>query len=295
MPTGRKPYFSYSRRAPRLDSRTSSVASRAWRSSDEVQQREQQPLPDPPAAVARVDRERRDVRLVDHQPDRRRRRRSRRRSSRRGTAARRFASSSWRYAWGGHGVVNEARSMSWTAGRSATVIGRIRRHRGVGDAHRERSCRPRAPSIATPSSAGAVADAARQRDVLGDERREVVGVARRRGARPRPAAARRASPSWPRRPPRRPRPARGPSRSTATSRLAGRELRLRRRRAGSRGGSPARVSTRSDGPGGLEQDERAAAGPPRPAAPRRSRTPTIGMPQRVGQRLRGRDARPAAR
>ena len=41
-------------------------------------------------------------------------------------AASRFASSSWRYACGGQGVVNEARSMSWTAGRSATVIGRMR-------------------------------------------------------------------------------------------------------------------------------------------------------------------------
>ena len=68
-PTGRKPYFSYSRRAARFDSRTSRVASRAWRSTDEVQQREQQPLPDPAAAVARVDGEGRDVGLVDHQPD----------------------------------------------------------------------------------------------------------------------------------------------------------------------------------------------------------------------------------
>ena len=101
----------------------------------EVQQRQQQPLPDPPAAVARVDRERRDVRLVDHQPDAAVGHDLARRPCRRGSAARRFASSSWRYAWGGHGVVNEARSMSWTAGRSSIVIGRIRRT-GASDAHR---------------------------------------------------------------------------------------------------------------------------------------------------------------
>ena len=60
--------------------------------------------------------------------------------------------------------------MSWTAGRSATVIGRMRRT-GAWTLTRG------PPQISTPPSAGASRDAARQRDVLRDEAGEVVGVA----------------------------------------------------------------------------------------------------------------------
>ena len=69
MPTGRKPYFSYRRRAPTFDSRTSRVASRAPRSTDRSSSARSSRSPIRRRRYARMHGEGRDVRLVDHDPD----------------------------------------------------------------------------------------------------------------------------------------------------------------------------------------------------------------------------------
>ena len=247
----------------------------------QVHERQQQPLPDPAAAIAGVDRERRDVRLVDHEPD---------------------------PAVGDDLVVDRAHEVGGEAVRLellAVRLGRPRRRergtldeldrgqvrdrhrpdpeaRGVGRGHRGAPAAPRAPSIATPASAAAARTPRGQRDVLRDERREVVGIARReprgagpqergrepvdgrdaRGDAPRPARGRRGPP-------------RPPSRRA--------RARARRRPATIRGGSPARVRTRSDGPAGWSR----TSAPPPAAASSASPVamPTIGMPRAYASAL----------
>ena len=181
--------------------------------------------------------------------------------------------------------------MAWTAGRSSSRIGSIRSLTG-GRA----TMSPPRPSAR---------DAARQRHVLGHEAREVVGVARRRGAgRPErqraPRRARRVPPS-----PRATRLGRAPglevhgdqpTRPSSSGSRAGREQGRRRRRRGrgpgptarpagagrrDRRDPPTRAAADSSAAGGRDADDRQAAG--RARAPSPSRCPPAGR-ERAGPR-----------
>ena len=138
--------------------------------------RQQQPLPDPATPIPRVHGEGGHVGLVHHQPD--------------AAVGHDLATD------GADQVLGEAVRLELLAVRVGRPRGRERGtldeldRRQVGDGHGpdpedgRRTLMARPPLSSTPSSAGSAAHPARQRDVLGHERREVVRIAGReaRGA-----------------------------------------------------------------------------------------------------------------
>ena len=173
--------------------------------------------------------------------------------------------------------------MSWTAGRSATVIGRIRSTRRLG------TLTARPPVSLDGVVAGGVTDAARERHVLGYEPGEVVCVARREAGRARAASIAAPARRGRRRPARPRRPVRG--RQVDAPRAARRrELRIR-----AAGQDPRQLARPRQHPvrraGGLEQDDRSVHSV-RAAAARSAlagRDADDRQPQRVGEPLGGRD------
>ena len=244
----------------------------------QVEHREQQPLPDPPAPVRRVDREGRDVRLVDHQPD----------PAVGDDLAAQLADE----------VVGEPVALELLPVRLRRP-GRGERRvldpldgAQVGDGHRPdgqddvgHDARPAADRDAAVVRRRGE-DPARERHVLGDEAGEVVGtVARPGGPSPGPGADA-ARPSRATAPSATASSASRPSRSTATSRSP----------ASSSGSAP--PATMRDGPRPARQhavrlDPPAAARAMRPS--RRSPSRAARREQRLAGRARRRPAGRARR